>query len=532
MLKFFRKHARGWFMLIFMAIIIIVFVFYFGSTHGDRAASALAIVDGNVISESEYYNEYNKMADMVKARYGGALTAEMIKQLDLKKAAYDNLINRQIIIAKAKDLKMQVSDDELKQILMTMPALQTDGKFDSYKYKQLLRYNKLTAEEFEAGQKINLAAGKIESIVREGIKVSDQEVLDLYAVQNQKINLNFVQISGKDVAGKINPSTGELENYLKNNSSIFRVPEQVKIKYLYFGAEQYAPAEISSSDIRDYYDRRRDSFKGKDGKPLDLERATPTILKELKQTRGMQNAFANAKKTHDTIYQENNFDAYAAKNNLKVQSTDYFPLNKPPQAFLFIKDLAQQLASLEKKDVSKVLPSENGYYLIFVEDKKAAYTPQFKQIENEVRQNYLQTEQDKIAAGEASAMLEKLRKGGSLDQLASAKGLKIQETGLFQPASVIPKLGAHPEAMETFLSLSLNRPYPEAPLKINNAYVIFKLKEISPLDMKDFEAKKDVYRKATMNLKREEAMKSWLEGNKKAMIKEKRLKINREAKDL
>ena len=28
MLKFFRKHARGWFMLVFMGIIIFVFVLY------------------------------------------------------------------------------------------------------------------------------------------------------------------------------------------------------------------------------------------------------------------------------------------------------------------------------------------------------------------------------------------------------------------------------------------------------------------------------------------------------------------------
>ncbi len=46
MLKFFRKHARGWFMLVFMAIIIFVFVLYFGTDRGSRAANALAVVDG------------------------------------------------------------------------------------------------------------------------------------------------------------------------------------------------------------------------------------------------------------------------------------------------------------------------------------------------------------------------------------------------------------------------------------------------------------------------------------------------------
>lgn len=532
MLKFFRKHARGWFMLVFMAIIIFVFVLYFGTDRGSRAANALAIVDGAPISEAEYHNEYSKMMDMVKARYGGALSAEMLKQMNLKKAAYDNLINRQIIISKARDLKLQVSDDELRQMLAAMPSLQTDGKFDNYKYKQLLRLNKMSAEDFETSQKINLAANKIEAIIQEGIKVSDQEVFDLYTMQNQKINLAFVQITDKDISGRVNPTTSDLENYLKNNGNVFRIPEQVKIKYLYFTGDMFSSGEISSSDIRDYYSRHQENYKGKDGKVLGLEQATPGIIKELKQQRGLQTAYSEAKKAHDAIYQENNFDAYAEKSHLRVQVADFFPLNKPPQTLAGVKDLAEQLAGLQKNDISKVLNSGDGYFVISVADHKVAYTPQLKDIVDDVRKEYLKSEQDKIAGEEAATMLEKLKKGESLEKLIAEKGLKIQETGLFQPGSVIPKLGSHPEAMEMLLSLSLKHPHTEKPMKMDNAYVIFKLKEISATDMKDFEAKKEIYQKVAMNLKREEAMKSWLEGNKAAMLKEKRLKINKEAKDL
>jgi hypothetical protein len=50
--------------------------------------------------------------------------------------------------------------------------------------------------------------------------------------------------------------------------------------------------------------------------------------------------------------------------------------------------------------------------------------------------------------------------------------------------------------------------------------------------MKDFESKKDSYKKVFASIKREEAMQTWLEGNKMAMIKEKRINIKKEAKDL
>ena len=52
MLKFFRKHARGWFMLAIIVIIILVFVLYFGSNRGSRTANAIAVIDGKVCAQS------------------------------------------------------------------------------------------------------------------------------------------------------------------------------------------------------------------------------------------------------------------------------------------------------------------------------------------------------------------------------------------------------------------------------------------------------------------------------------------------
>jgi hypothetical protein len=110
--------------------------------------------------------------------------------------------------------------------------------------------------------------------------------------------------------------------------------------------------------------------------------------------------------------------------------------------------------------------------------------------------------------------------------------LKVNETGFFQPGNTIPKLGSNQDVAEVLFQLSPNKPYAEKPLFINNAYVILKLKDVSKLEAKDFEAKKDQYKKMLISIKRDEAMQTWLEGNKAAMIKEKRIKINKQVEDL
>jgi peptidyl-prolyl cis-trans isomerase D len=532
MLKFFRKHARGWFMLAVIAIIIIVFVLYFGSNRGGQTASVIAIVDGRTISDAEFRNEYEKLLDMVRQRYGANLSPELLKQLDLKQKVYNSLISKQVIISKAADLKVQVSDEELKNMIMYMPALQTNGVFDERKYRQMLRYNRVSAEDFEAMQKVTLMAAKIESLVREGIKVSEREIYDIFILQNQKINLNYIQISGQNVSQKVNPTKAQLESYLSSNSNLFRRPEQVKIKYLYFSSDSFSSAGISDSEVRDYYNLNKDKFRKKDGKQLSLAEARNDIIKQFKQIRGMQKAYLEAKKARDVIYQEENFEEYSNKNSLKITNLDFFPLNKPPKEFTAIKDFATEIIDMRKGEISKIIAAENGYYLLKLSDKKPAFLPQLKDIESEVRKHFMTNEANQLAAEEAQKISKRLKAGESFDKVAHEKGLPIKETGFFMPGDTIPKLGFNRDAAEILFQLSAAKPCAENPLYINNAYVILKLKGVSNVDMKDFEAKKDIYKKMLTSIKQEEAMQSWLEGNKLAMIKEKRINIKREAKDL
>ena len=84
MLRLMRKHARAWFMKVLLSVIILVFIFYFGSLRGRRQAETIALVDGKVIAYVEYQNEYQKLVDMYRQRFKGSLTDDMLKSFNLK----------------------------------------------------------------------------------------------------------------------------------------------------------------------------------------------------------------------------------------------------------------------------------------------------------------------------------------------------------------------------------------------------------------------------------------------------------------
>ena len=59
MLDVMRKHARNWLMKTILGIIIVVFVFYFGSMGGRDRAERVAMIDGKPIVYAEFQREIN-----------------------------------------------------------------------------------------------------------------------------------------------------------------------------------------------------------------------------------------------------------------------------------------------------------------------------------------------------------------------------------------------------------------------------------------------------------------------------------------
>ena len=532
MLDVMRKHARNWLMKTILGIIIVVFVFYFGSMGGRDRAERVAMIDGKPIVYAEFQREYQNMIEMYRQRFGQGLTDEMLKSLNLKQQALDNLINQAVIMKKAEVLNVRVTDEDIKAMILAYPAFQRNGAFDQRTYEQTLRANKMSPDEFEEMQRKMLTTMRVEELIRDAVVVSDQEIHDLYRMQTEKINIDFIQVSPKTFIGGVKTTPADLEAFLKAQEAQFRVPEQVQIRYLAFMGQDYATAaQIADADVADYYERHKDQWT-KDKKVQPLAEVRGRIIAEMALVRGMYAASDEAKKAHDTIYQEENFDAYAAQKKLTVRTTGLFRLNDPPPEFRAIADFGKILSGLQKNEISRVIQGEKGYYLIKVDDRKAPYLPALKEIEPEVEKQYREAEAKKLAQKEAEALLARLKKGDTLEAVAREKGLKITETGLVQPGGAVPKLGSAPDLAEALFQITEKNPYPAQVLPVEGDYVIIRYKAKGKLDDKEFASQKDAVAQYLKKTKQDGVLKAWIEGTKAALIKDGRLELTRDVKDL
>ena len=532
MLELMRKHARNWLMKVLLGIIIIVFIFYFGSTRGRDKAEAIAMIDGKTVSYIDFHKEFQNLVDFYRQRYGGNLTDEMIKGLNLKQQAYDNLIHQAIILQKAADLNLVVTDEEVRASILSNPAFHRGGIFDERIYQQILRYNKVTPSDFESVQKKGMTISRMQDLLQDGVKISHEEVLDLYRIQNEKLNVSYLVLSKKEFRKGIKPDRNELESYLKDHENDFRAPEKLQVKYVSFAGQDFASTvKVSDAEVTDYYERHKDKFMKKGGKPVSLAETRSRIVNEIRGVQGMHAAYDAAKKAHDTIYQKENFDDYARQNGLKVAVSEFFSVKNPPQEFKQVGDFIKTVLDLKTDEISSILSDNRRYYLFKLVAKKPSHVPALKDIMSEVEKQYLESESSRICRKEAEGILERLKKGEPLEKVSSEKGLKISETGFFSPGSTVPKIGSSKELNESLMLISERNPY-SGPFHINENYVIVKFRERGKLDNRNFETQKVPLKNLLLAMKKNEYIRSWLDNQKASMIKEGKLKLLKDVKDM
>lgn len=532
MLQFMRKHARSWIMKVLLGLIIVVFVFYFGSLRWSREAESIAEVDGKYITYAEYRQDLQNTLEMYRQTFGGNLPEEMMK--NLKERVLDGLINRAVLLNIAERMDIHASDEEVQRHISTYPAFQRNGVFDERLYQQALKHNRISAEDFEDLQRKGLRILKLERMIREGAKVSDREAFEAYRIQNEKVNLEIYRLPVRNCRRDIRPTEKDLEAFLTENAETLRIPEQLQVRYLAFLAEDYTgKAQVSADEIRAHYERIKANLARSGGSAPPLAQVQDRIARELKLARAMTLAADEAKKAHDIIYQEENFEEYAKKHGLAIHTTGFFTAGNLPGELRMVKNAPEEIFSLKEKDISPVLSGPRGHYVVQLTARKPSYVPGLSEARARIEEKYIEDRARALCQKTAREVLEQARKGGDIRSLARARAMEISETGFFAlTAGKIPGVGASKEIYEALLPLSEKNPLADQVFLADGAFILLRFKGSTGADPRGFESRKAELRERLLQMKQEGYFQAWLNEQKELMKKEGKITIKKEAGSL
>lgn len=215
-----------------------------------------------------------------------------------------------------------------------------------------------------------------------------------------------------------------------------------------------------------------------------------------------------------------NLAAYAAKEGLKVNESDYFSKDGNIPGLGEDERLKKSIFSLDKGEISEVIEHKDKFYILQVADVKNSYIPKISEVSDQLNKDLADHLCLVAAKKEAEKYLEKLKGGADWFELAKKKGLDTDETGLFTREKNMPKIAYSPLISEAAFSLSSQNRYPDQVFEVNKKVYVIRWLNREEINMKDFDKEKKAFKQAVLLTKERRVFNTWLQSIRgKANIK-------------
>jgi peptidyl-prolyl cis-trans isomerase D len=453
MLDLMRKHATSWLIKVALVAIVIVFIAWGGYSYHEKASGRVAVVNGEYIDYGEFRSTYDRLVDEVRRQMGGRLPSELIETLHLKEQALNQLITRRLLLEEAHRLRLEVSPDELRQAISSIPAFQINGHFDSGQYRRALAYQsrRLTPEEFEATMQRDMLIQRLARLIEMGASVSPAEVSSFYHNLQDKVNLAYVLINPASFTDQVKPDPDAVSRYFAEHRESYRLPAARKIVYVRFSSRDYMnEVKPSDAEIENYY-----RFHGEEYLQPKKVRARQIVFRipPTATTSQIQAIVARAKDVLAKARSGADFAALARKYSedaataAKGGDVGYFEEKEKEKPF------ADAAFSLKKDEISDLVRTSFGLYIIKVEDIRDAVTSPLAEVRDRVVQALKQERAGEIVQDRATAFADQARVAEDVQKAAATAHLQSKEAGPFAANAPIPGLGYYPDLNQVVFSL-------------------------------------------------------------------------------
>ncbi len=253
--------------------------------------------------------------------------------------------------------------------------------------------------------------------------------------------------------------------------------------------------------------------------PIDEVRATITAIIKHDQAKGK--AFSTASEAYEKIFQAGSLSNYAKEANITLLTTDFFTEAKPPEVLAGHPKVVAKAFNLKKGELSSMIESTGGYYILYISDTIAPKIPEFASVRDDVTADVIKSEATLIAKNTATAILSVAKEEG-LQATLSAKNMEMKTSPWFSRqqtnSSELPT-----NVTSAAFSLSMENRYPEDVITSNESFYVIGLAEVKVTETND-ESQLEPFKKALLKEKQMALLDSWLEH----MHANSNIKINQE----
>ncbi len=486
MLDFMRQRARSvWTKALFL-IIALVFVFFgIGSFGDDAQVQIIVTVDDEPITLQEFQRAYRNVEANYREIYKERFTPELAQQMNLRQQTLDQLVDTKLLAKEARRIGFRASDEDVRQEIAASPTFHSFGSFSPDRYRRLLRYLRMTPQEFEEQQRNQLVIERFQKFIDGSIRATDYEVEALFRFEQEKMNLAFLKIASADLVDMVTITEQQVREFYTNNTESFRIPERVRLHYVSYAPEDFeAEASVSEDEVLDFYNAHKgDRFteeKQVQARHILFSLADGVSDERKADTRSTaQRILERAREGEDfaVLAEEYSQDTGTASNGGDLGLFGRGRMVKPFEEAAFDMEVGQ---------VSDLVETTFGFHIIKVEAIQPERIKPLEEVADTVTEELLERRSRSIAEQRAREDRKNIADGTTLLQFAESVGLEAKETPLVNQNETIPGLGRRPKLVETAFGQSPGQI--SDPVQVDNTWFLVSLTERVPSRIPAFTA--------------------------------------------
>ncbi len=489
MLQILRKKAQSTFIQVIVVIIALVFIFWGvgANLSGDRQAAL--VVNGEDISFQQYQQAYDQAYQRLSDQFGGNVPKGLAETFGVKNQVINQLIQTSLLRQGAEKMGIQVSSQEIQQIIKNMAPFKEDGGFSLERYKTVLAANRMAPTKFEESMKFDrlseVASREIGNFA--GI-VTDFEIQELYSLQNEKVAVKYVKFSADQFVDKVKIDDTVLRTWFETVKENYKSEPQLKLQYLVFTNESVASKiAIDPSKIAEYYQENIEKYQTPE------QRHARHILLQTTDKDSAERQQEQAKKAEEVrklVQNGGNFSALAqqySEGPTKDSGGDlgFFSAGQMVPAF------DKAVFAMQPGDISQVIKTQFGYHIILLEEIKPPETQSLESVSAEITSTLQQTEAESLTFQVANDAYEGIIAAGSFAQYAKANAkIHIKKTDFFTKNDAPAELKTDAQFLDK--AFELHKGELSSLIKGQSGYAILFAEDIKEPAIPDFEAKKDI----------------------------------------
>ena len=486
MLQNIRDRATGWIAYVIVIGISIPFALWGIDQYFTGGNIIVAEVNDTKISAERLNGEYqDRLREMQSIISKDQDEAELQKKI-IKRTVLDELIDSVIVREFVNENKFQISEQSLIKDIRNNKIFHSNNKFSSKIYKALLDRQGIKTTDYERIRKSELKTLQFYNNIVQSSFIPSQNIKLLKQLKYQTRNFKILSLSYNDfINDKEVFSEDQKKDFFVKYKNIFAMPEKININYIIFEKDKLKDSiKIGDKDLLNFYNENKYKYV------VPEKRNVSQIFLSNKKSSKDENK-AKIVEISEKLTSNLNFSDLAEE-----YSNDELSKDKGGNiGWITSKDLSGELSNsifsiANIGDVSKILETEQGFYIFKLIDIKDSKIKKFDDIKNNLRKDYkniqISRRYEVLYEDLANILFEN---PNSLDKVEQYLSVKKISTGLLTLPQIKSqhKIFSDPKVLAVLSSPSVsNDNLNSEPIEIMDKLIMFRVSEKSKKEYKKY----------------------------------------------